>query len=944
MDASSPADPALVFGPFELRPGQKLLLRDGQPVRLGSRALELLCVLVGRAGEIVSRNELVASVWPRTVVEETSLRVHVSALRKAMGDGQDGVRYITNVPGRGYGFVAPVTTKAVGSSPSPREQATTTPPGLPPSLTRAIGRSEIIATLAQQLKTRRLVSIVGAGGMGKTTVALEVAKACQGEYREGACFVDLAPLGDPSQVSSAVGAALGIPLPESNPWSSLAAHLRDSRVLIVLDNCEHVVDAAASLAERVLRTCPGVDILTTSREALDAEGEWVHRLQALATPAAADILDARAALHYPAVELFVERAMANSDTFALTDANLAVVREICLQLDGMPLAIELAAGRIDTFGVKGLADRLGDLFRGLMAGRRTALPRHRTLLALLDWSHDLLSECERAVLRRLAVFRAGFTLDSAAAVAADAALPAAAVIDGVVSLSAKSLVIADMNAEIAHFRLLFTTRQYAMGKLVASAELEVVRQRHAAHFRHMSRDWVREFGAQPSAQGVARFCRVVDDIRAALDWSFSPSGDEEIGIALTSETLELRFCLGFVDDFKRHVDMALERVARMRPPQPDLELRLTAGWYHLSGQSPTHARRQAEFHERILRLCDMSGSHRDRIEALYGLLVGAFGQGRYDHVKAVVQRLRPLATGRWEPLQVILCDRFLLMAHHFLGDHRAAKLLFDKVACFEAKDEDRWYVGRVPRTVSMRIYRARIHWIEGEADRALALALEAVDLGRQNHPFALTQALGMAAIPIALWRGDDVLARRLIGQLIDHIQPFALAYWRSIADSCLRALQLRSASPAPHDHSPANTEWQAPGNPMELDLIATLSEHLVTAQAVGRVNAGLVGWCGPEVLRADACMRLATGTISLVEATRILDRALGMARAQGALAWELRIATTQARLCRGQDRQMHALQSLSEVVSRFKEGAGTVDLLAARALLTEGHRAQRAAG
>jgi hypothetical protein len=501
-----------------------------------------------------------------------------------------------------------------------------------------------------------------------------------------------------------------------------------------------------------------------------------------------------------------------------------------------------------------------------------------------------------------------------------------------------------MNAEVAHFRLLITTRQYAMGKLAASAELDAVKQRHAAHFRLMARDWMQEVGAQPSVQGVARFRGIVDDVRAALDWSFSPAGDERIGIALASETLELRLYLGFFDDFKRHLDMALERVVRLQPPQPELELRLTGGWYHLSGQSPTHAGQQAELHERILRLCDMSDSPRDRIEALHGLLVGAFGQGRYDRVKAVAQRLRPLATGRWEPLQVILCDRFLLMAHHFLGDHRAAKPLFDKVACFEAKDEDGWYAGYVPRTVSMRIYRARIHWIEGEADRALALALEAIDLGRRSHPLALTQALGMAAIPIALWRGDDALARRLIEQMADHIRPFALAYWRSIADSCLRALQLRSGNVAPHEGPLAGAAWQAPTNPMELDLIATLSEHLVTAQAVGRVNAGLVGWCGPEVLRADACMRLAAGTLTLAEAAGILDRAMTMARAQGALAWELRIATTQARLCRGQDREMHALQSLSEVVSRFKEGAGTVDLLAARALLTEGHPVQRAAG
>ncbi len=333
------ADIAAAFGPFRLFAAQRLLLEHEKPLRLGSRALEILTVLVENPGELVTKEELIGRVWPDTFVEEGNLRVHMAALRRALGDGQAGNRYVVTVPGRGYRFVAPVSVLEP-SAPAPaksREAAS----NLPLLLTRMVGRAEIVAALAVQLAQRRFITIVGAGGIGKTTVAVAIADAVMPNYRDKVAFVDLSPLTDAALIPSMVVAILGLPTHSENALTALIAFLSDKEMLLVLDSCEHVVDAVANLVE----------------------------------------------LAFPAIQLFVERAAAVLDGFELTDANAPIIADICRRLDGIALAIELAAGRIDAFGLRELAARLDDRFRLLTRGRRTALPRHQTLSTTLDWSY-----------------------------------------------------------------------------------------------------------------------------------------------------------------------------------------------------------------------------------------------------------------------------------------------------------------------------------------------------------------------------------------------------------------------------------------------------------------------------------------------------------------------------------------------------------------------------
>src|SRR3984957_15400993 len=477
--ATAGGEHTFAFGPFRLLAAQRLLLEGDAPVRLGSRAFDILAILVERAGEVVAKEELVDRAWPQTFVEDANLKMQVSALRRALGDGQGDHRYIATVVGRGYNFVAPIRREEPSlASPSP----TVAPAALynlPFATTRMIGREEIATTLVTQLSHQRLVTVVGPGGIGKTTVGLGVAERMIGVYEHGVWLVDLAPLRDPGLVPSAVATVLGLQIRTGDPLPALVAALRDNRTLLMLDNCEHVIDAAAALAAALLRGTSVVNILATSRGPLGVPGEHVPRLGPPNSPEPSPELTATEAAAFPAVQLFVERATAIVEDFALTDANAALVAAICRRLDGLPLAIEFAAPRVEVLGIEGLAARLHDSLRLLGTQRRTAVPRHRTMQAVADWSYRLLGQDAQRFLRALGIFAGGFTGEAAAAVTVDAATSGADAIDRLADLVAKSLVVVDVSGTKPRFRLLDTTRAYMLEKLDTSGERDRIGRRHA---------------------------------------------------------------------------------------------------------------------------------------------------------------------------------------------------------------------------------------------------------------------------------------------------------------------------------------------------------------------------------------------------------------------------------------------------------------------------------
>lgn len=496
--ASQSPEITIEFSPFQLFPERRLLLESGKPVRLGSRALAILVALVESAGQLVRKEELIARTWPDTFVEDANLRVHVAALRKALGDGQGGARYLVNTSGRGYTFVAPLVRRLAGDPPA-AAAAEVRWQNIPASLTRMIGRMQPVDAVTTQVRERRFVTIVGAGGIGKSTVALAAATNVVTEFREGACFVDLASLTNPTQIGAAVATALGLSALSQDPVPSLITFLHGRNLLLLLDNCEHVVAEVAGLAESLLLGAVNLHVLATSREALLAEGEWLYRLSGMGTPPASEILPAERALDFEAVQLFVERAKASLDGFELTDSDAPVVADLCRRLDGNPFAIELAAARVDVFGVGGLAEQLDTQPLLATQGRRTARARHRSLTALIDWSYDLLSETEQSLLRRLAVFRSGFTLGDAIAVTAHPSLDEGAVTDGILSLTAKSMVVSDVSGEIARHYLPQLTRAYAHEKLTSSGELPTFVRRHAERYCDLLIREARQLGRGLSA-------------------------------------------------------------------------------------------------------------------------------------------------------------------------------------------------------------------------------------------------------------------------------------------------------------------------------------------------------------------------------------------------------------------------------------------------------------
>ena len=577
--ARRPAD-EVRFGPFRLIPRERRLERDGAAIHLGGRALDILVALAQRSGEVVSKAELCRTVWPDMIVEEGSLRFHMVSLRKALGDSaQDNGGYLTTVAGRGYCFTGATCAEPAGSMP-PRVSRSELP-RLPLSVRRMIGMSNSVADAAMELQTRRFLTLVGPPGIGKTTLALQLGRQLESSFPDGAAFIELGGVSGPNLVINAVATAIGRTPPMDDALEHLMVMLRGRRMLLIFDSCEHLIDAVADLTEQLFRALPDLSILATSRESLRVEGEHVYRLFPLPCPPPTAVISADEALSYAAVELFVDRLQASQIGFQLTDDDATLVAEICRKLDGIPLALELAAGRVPAYGIRQTVALLDGHLRLLWEGRRTAPPRLQTLSAALDWSYDLLGAPERIILRRISVFVGAFTLDAAVAVASSTDLDREVVVQVLANLVAKSLMILQEGPSEARYRLLDTTRVYALAKLLASEEALAIVRRHAVFFRDLvSREDAIDIFF--SSTIMTPYDDDIGNVRAALQWSFSPDGDSDLAVSLTVASAPLfldlslpaecrdwvQKCLGILPDEARGGDVERRLHASLRLALP----------------------------------------------------------------------------------------------------------------------------------------------------------------------------------------------------------------------------------------------------------------------------------------------------------------------------------------------------------------------------------------
>jgi predicted ATPase/DNA-binding winged helix-turn-helix (wHTH) protein len=944
------------FGRFRVLPTRRELLADGRPVDLGGRAFDLLMALIEAAGAIVGKDALMNRVWPDRVVEENNLQAQIVALRRAFGADRDMIRTIA---GRGYQFTGQIRTfsgtsnaKASAGMAQPTSTPSRPPTNLPEPVSELIGRDVELNEILELSASRRLVTLVGAGGIGKTRLGFEVARHLLPRFADGVWAIELAPISDPELVPVTVATALGLELASGTASPLTVANaLRSKPLMLMLDNCEHVVAAAAQMAESLLRVNPAASVIATSREPLRAEGEWVYPVPPLAVPAEGSP-DSEAPLRYGAVRLFVERARAAAPSFSPDAGVAAAIAGVCRRLDGIPLAIELAAARAAALGIEGIAARLDDRFRLLAGGHRTAMPRHQTLRATLDWSYELLTEPERVVLRRLAVFAGGFTLQAASAVTADDEIAMEEVVDCVANLVAKSLVTADGDGAKVRYRLLETAQAYSLEKLVQAGEFDAAARRHARCYLDLFESAEAEAKTRPTDEWLADYVPRIDNLRAALDWAFSPSGDASIGVALTAAAVPLWMHLSLMEECSGRVERALAAfgAGAGRDARREMQLRaaLTASLMYTRGA----VSEVGAAGTKALDLAERLDDAEYQLRSLWSLWSFRVNCGEQVAALALAQRFYTLAVEQSEPNYRLTGERMIGTSHYYLGDLLSARSLLENVLDHYVGPARKGQIARseVDQWAAARAYLARIKWQQGLPDQAMRTAESSVAEARgTDHAISLGLALALAACPIALFMGDLATAEHYVEMLLEHSTRHSLARWRAFGRSYQGVLLIQRGDlsngirllRAGFDERGA--AGSVPRRFFTFRMAEALGRAGQIAEGLATIEEAIVSaerseerWATAELLRIKGELFLLQSAPGAAAAADVTFReALDWARRLDALSWELRCATSLARLWRDQTRSNEARELLAPVYDRFTEGFDTADLKAAKALLED---------
>jgi predicted ATPase/DNA-binding winged helix-turn-helix (wHTH) protein len=913
---------------------------------LGGRAFELIEILAQSSGRLISKDELMDRLWPGVAVGDNTLAVHVSAVRKALGPFRTVLR---TESGRGFRLLGEWTIRDPATPPPVAARHEPAPPSelplsnVPVSVPDLVGRSVDLQRICDLLSAYRVVTLTGPGGIGKTALALHAARVVLGEFTDGDWVVELGSLSDPALVPSAVSGVLGLRLSGGQTAAAaIAQAIGNKKLLLVLDNCEHVIDAVANLAEMLVRSCPHLTVLTTSREVLRIDGEQVYRVVPLDVPpagehAVGDIL-ARSS-----VALLIARIKQADFNFAPGPDELASIAAICRRLDGIPLAIEFAAARVAALGIQAVADGLAHRFALLTTGRRTALPRHRTLRAALDWSYDLLPDSDRLLLRGLAIFPGGFTVEAAAAVMQDTLSDPSDVAGGIVSLVTKSLIAPRPEGDSGWY-MLETTRAYALEKLVERGEISAAARRHAGYFR----DRMARVATNATAEDLARYSGDLDDVRAALDWSFSAEGDRELGVALTVAVMPLFIQMSLLNECRERAERALA-VMEDDPTTAMDRMRLSAALAWSLAYGVGRARETAAAWTTTLELAELLGDTEYRRHALWGLCIDQFNTGNVRTALSYAERFAGLVGNADPAIERMKADRILATSLHYLGDQNRARYHIEQALLSDvaARPRSQTVSAGFDLLVSTHYFQARILWLQGFPDSAQRLVALNVEEGLAlGQALSFCSVLGQSACPITLLSGDLDAAGRYGAMLTEHTERNPIRLW-NIWARCFNGLVAATRGDVDRGMSALREGLDLAGEaqllPRFLLLRGEYARYLGSAGAVSEaleIVDGMLaaceardeGWYLAELLRIKAELVLKRDGRSAA-AEQLLLRSLDEANRQGALAWELRAAISLARLWIGEGRRSAALALLRPVYGRFTEGFATTDLRAARAIL-----------
>lgn len=886
------------FGPYLLNRYKRGLLRDGQPLNLGSRAFDILCIFLSHAGQILNKEQLINAAWPDTVVEESNLRVHISGLRKVLeSDGRD-VRYIENIPGRGYCFLCDVEVLPQAAQVSLEADYTELPqlPIISKGSNQLIGREREMQEIGQLLAASRCVTLTGPGGIGKTSLAIAVASEQSISFPCGFYFVDFAQHTEDRLVPHVICNALNIVTGEADPLHEMKLLLKDKTVLFVLDNCERFVSEIGSVVEFLSRHAPQVYFLITSREPLRISGEHVYPLEPLLKPPLCVQLRPEDLLCYPASSLFLQRIQAIRPELNVTQEQIPYIVRICNRLDGLPLALELAAARVPLFGFRELELKLDNRFNFLTKGRRTALPRHQTLAAMIQWSYETLTVQEARSWRRLGVFAGKFTLGAIHAVHQDDAYSEHELCDVMDSLVSKSLVNTTWEEGEVSFSLFESMRYYAKERLRE--------HREQLHIQKLLIDYLIPIARQPLFEWLHNDPldwfqtkqHEMSDIRSVLGWAFSPEGDSKLGVQLVVEATPMFFRALQLSEISCHqsrVWLMLDHLNLEVEFEPEFSCRLCMAlgqvWLHVEGAS---SKVDALF-QRGLKIATEHHLVREQVQLLWSLYAHAVFSADDQSVAIWAEQLKIVTDKADIELYSAVSLRTQMVSCYISADFEQASILGAAALKLDIQVslQNPEFVYCYDHLIAASCYYARTLWISGHQKEALALVRETLARAvRLRQPFAFGHFIVCGLVPVALWSGDLALACHGLECLLKLTNGLAVNIWKeggNLFRLVIKGIMTKTV---------VAELLEIKISPFYLNILATLDLSFMPAGLQAQLLAAKPqAWCEAEFLRVRGEAMLDESLANLDAGRNLLVESFCLASAQNAVAWQLKSAIAMAK-------------------------------------------------